>query len=497
LGTDQHERILVQPLKLPIRGNFVSEDTPMLTLISGRRNQDCEGISRRNFIQAGSLALGGLTLPWLLQTKAQAAALGQPAFVRDKAVVMIFLAGGASHIETFNPNMDAPDPYRSVTGEVKTPIPGVTMGGTFPMLAERAAKMAIVRSFRHPVGSHEQAISHVLTGGTDPNGQAQQGFSIGSMYARLRGANHPHTGMPTYTLLTAPHKDGQYAKELNRVAVGSRCGPLGPTFAPFSPSGGGTALKNMTLNLAADRLEDRRRLLGQLDELQRGIDTRDAVGGYDQFEQQAIDLIMGSAGRAFDISDEDPRLVERYNTSMFMCGKKVFEPSILGKQMLMARRLIEAGAGFVTVQSAGWDMHADGNNPGVASGMEMLGRPLDKALSAFLDDIEQRGLKDKVLVVLTGDFGRTPKINQNGGRDHWANLCTLAFWGGGLRMGQVIGQSARNNDVPATEPISTGNLLSSVMHTLFDVGTLRITRGIPTNLIRLIETHQPIQELFA
>ena len=112
--------------------------------------------------------------------------------------------------------------------------------------------------------------------------------------------------------------------------------------------------------------------------------------------------------------------------------------------MLLARRLCEAGCGFVTVQSAGWDMHADGNNPGMDRGMEMLGRPLDKAVSAFLEDSKQRGLSDKVLLVITGDFGRTPKINKRGGRDHWANLCTLAFAGGGLKMGQVIGQSDRN-----------------------------------------------------
>src|SRR6185437_10502990 len=151
--------------------------------------------------------------------------------------------------------------------------------------------------------------------------------------------------------------------------------------------------------------------------------------------------------------------------------------------MLLARRLIEAGAGFVTVQSAGWDMHADGNNPGIKDGMEMLGRPLDKALSAFLEDIEQRGMLDKVLLVVTGDFGRTPKINKKGG--------------GGLNVGQVIGKSGRNNDVPATEPITPANLLSTLMHTLFDVGKLRVARGLPANLIRRIESTKPIEALFS
>jgi hypothetical protein len=214
--------------------------------------------------------------------QAHAAMAGEQDFVRDRAVVLIFLAGGASHIETFNPNMDAPEPYRSVTGEVKTVVPGITFGGTFPLLARHANQIAIVRSFRHPVADHPQAINHVLTGGTDLTGQGKDGFSMGSLYAWFRGSNHPATGLPTYALLTAPHKDGQYAKELERVVSGSRSGSLGPTFAPFSPTGGGTALENMQLRLPADRLMDRRRLLKQLDELKRGMDARDASAGYDQ-----------------------------------------------------------------------------------------------------------------------------------------------------------------------------------------------------------------------
>lgn len=467
----------------------------MLTLFSGRGARDCTGGSRRDFIRAGSLALGGLTLPWLLKARALAAD-ANPEFVKDKAVIVVFLGGGASHIETFNPNMDGPEQARSLTGEVQTTLPGVTFGGTFPELAKHAHHMALVRSFRHAVGAHEQAISHVLTGGTDPTGQAQLGFSMGAAYARLRGPNHPASGLPTYALLAAPHKDGQYSKELQRVTVGSRAGTLGAACAPFAPGGGGIALANMTLNMPADRLTDRRNLLRKLDDLKRGIDERDADAAYDQFDAQAMELLSGGAGKAFDLSREDKKVVERYDTSSFKCGHKVLEPSILGKQMLMARRLIEAGAGFVTVQSAGWDMHADGNNPGVAKGMEMLGRPLDRALSAFIEDAGQRGLLDKVLVIVTGDFGRTPKVNSKGGRDHWPNLGTLAFIGGGLKMGQVIGRSARDNSVPAGDPITPPNLLATVLHHLFDINTLRVARGLPASLLKLVEDGKPIAPLF-
>jgi hypothetical protein len=355
--------------------------------------------------------------------------------------------------------------------------------------------MAIVRNFRHPIGGHEQAISHVLTGGTDETGKAKEGYSLGSAYARLRGPNHPRTGLPTYALLPAPHKDNQYDREMRRVLVGSRAGSLGALCEPFMP-GGGAATANMTLHVPPGRLDDRRALLKRLDRLKRGIDDGDALADYDRVEQRAFDLIANGAARAFDVSAEKQELVERYDTSMFKCGKKVFEPSVLGKHLLMARRLIEAGCGFVTVQSAGWDMHADGNNPGVKDGMEMLGRPLDKALSAFLEDLGQRGLSDKVLVIVTGDFGRTPKVNKNGGRDHWANLCTLALIGGGLKTGQVVGKSARGNDVPAGDPVSAANLLATVMHFLFDVGTLRVARGLPGEVVRRIESAKPIEELF-
>ena len=467
----------------------------MIRIHSSQANKDCQGHSRRDFLRAGFLGVGGLTLPWLLEQKARAAE-NQASFVKNKSVVLVFLAGGASHIETFNPNMTAPAPYSSITGEVKTRIPGITLGGTFPRLAEHADKMAAVRSFRHPIGNHEQAISHVLTGGTDVNGQGLLGTSMGSMYSRLRGPNHPGTGMPTYALLTHAHVDPQYNREMQRVVVGSRPGSFGPAFGPFNPSGGGAAIENMMLNIEADRLNDRRTLLQNLDRARRGADRSAAQEGVNSFDQQAADLLLGGAGKALDLSREDRRIVERYDTRMYSTGKKTFEGSILGQQLLTARRLVEAGAGFVTVQSAGWDMHADGNNPDMATGMEMLGRPLDKALSAFVEDLDQRGMLDDTLVVVTGDFGRTPTINPRGGRDHWASLCTLAFFGGGLNMGQIIGRSDRQNRAPASAPIGPGNLVSTILHYLFDIGVMRVTRGVPNNLNRLVEDHRPIGELF-
>lgn len=451
---------------------------------------------RRNFLRAGFLGLGGLSLPWLLQAKALAAQSGVPDFVRDRAVVLLFLGGGASHIETFNPNGEAAEPYRSVTGEVKTSLPGVSFGATFPELAKRAHRMAIVRSMQHEIVDHEQSISMMLTGGTDPDGKRKQGFGMSAAYARVL-AGHTRSGLPNNVVLTHPHRDGQYRKELERVLIGSRSGPLGAMCAPFTPNGQSEFANSIHLQLPVGRYQDRRRLAESLDTFQRKLDSSGSMAALDSYQQQAYEILLsGKIVKLLDLTQEDPRIVERYDTSEMQIGFKIREPSMLGKQLLMARRLVEAGAGFVTVQSAGWDMHADGNNPNMEVGMKMLGPTVDKALSAFLDDLEQRGLSERVLTIVTGDFGRTPKLNKGGGRDHWSGLCTLALAGGGLSMGQVIGKAGIKNDIPSSDPITIQHLLGTVLNYLFDIGKLRLAQGMPSEILKLTENTKQINELF-
>ncbi len=476
----------------------------MLTVASNCSQPSCDSLPRRDFLQAGTLSLGGLTLPWLFEQQAALAETvtgashsGRPSFVRDKSIVLLFLSGGSSHIETFNPNMDASAPYCSMTGEVTTSLPGVAFGGTFPMLAKHAHEMAVVRSFQHPLTGHVEAIVHMLTGGTDPVGKRKTGFSMGSVCSRLAGANHPRTGMPSFALLNTDEVDPQYRNERTRVDNGSEPNALGAAFGPFNPSGRSDAVRNMTLNIPRGRLDNRRELLASLDQLRAEADELQMFDSADRFTQQAFDVILGSAAEAFDLSKENRRLIERYDTSHIQVGKKSFRSSQLGQHMLTARRLVEAGCQFVTVHSAGWDMHADGNNPGIVAGMQMLGRSVDQAVSAFLEDVAARGLSDKVLLIITGDFGRTPKINKSGGRDHWSNLSTLAFAGGGWKMGQVIGQAARKNDVPLSEPITTSHLLGTVLHTLFDVAALRLARGVPREVMSLVEQSEPVPGLAA
>ncbi|MEX2185857.1 MAG: DUF1501 domain-containing protein [Pirellulales bacterium] len=497
----------------------------MLQIVTDARAKTCDRATRRDFLAVGALGLAGLTLSQWLSLRAMAAS-EQVDFVRDKSVVLLYLSGGASHIETFDPHIGAPAGVRSLTGEAPTKLAGVTFGGTFPQLAARADKLAVVRSFQHPVGDHDAAHVHVLSGGTNPTGKGDAGFSMSAAFARLRGANHPATGLPTNVFLGEDEVDGQYRNERQRALRGSAPGVLGPSYAPlvhhtadeqddYSAEKKGKNGKpsndrrgnngrpkqeslaaNMQLNMPAERLHDRRLLLAQLDRINRGIDASGMMDGLDKFNAQATELLLGGAADAFDFRKENPSLVERYDTSDIRIGHKVFRTSTLGRQMLVARRLCEAGCGFVTVHSAGWDMHADGNNPGIVGGMEMLGRSVDRAVSAFLDDVDARGLSDKILLVITGDFGRTPKVNNRGGRDHWAKLGTLAFAGGGLNMGQAIGQSLRGADAPATEPISAGHLMATVMHALFDVGQLRLARGLPRDLTQRIESGEPIRELF-
>ncbi len=467
----------------------------MLTLYQSSNLTSQRFIERRNFLHAGFLGLGGLTLPWLLQAKGMAAKSGLPTFVKDRSVVLLFLGGGASHIETFNPNGGASEPYRSVTGEVKTSIPGVSFGSTFPELAKRAHRMAIVRSMQHERNDHEQSISMMLTGGTDPDGKRKEGFGMGAAHARVLGTST--TGLPNNIVLTHPHSDGQYRKELERVVSGSRSGTLGAMYAPYIPDDTNENSKSIRLQLPMERFVDRQTLAKSLDNFEQQLDSTGNMAAFDEYQQQAYQMLMsGKIANLFDLSQEDPRIVERYDTSSVQIGFRKREPSLLGQQLLTARRLVEAGAGFVTVQSAGWDMHADGNNPNMEAGMKMLGPTVDKALSAFLDDIEQRGLSHRVLTIITGDFGRTPKLNNGGGRDHWSGLCTLALAGGGLSMGQVIGKSGAKNDVPNSEPIGIEHLLGTIFHYLFDVASLRLAQGMPREILKLTENTKFIRELF-
>ena len=240
-----------------------------------------------------------------------------------------------------------------------------------------------------------------------------------------------------------------------------------------------------------------------MDRIKRHVASNGTIDGTTRFQQQAFDVLLGGVSDAFDVSKEDPRTVARYDTGHIRFSTQTAasakyiansQPIALGKQMLLARRLIEAGCGYVTVTSNNWDWH--GPKHSVPVMLPVQGTAVDHAVSAFLDDLQDRGLSEKVLLIITGEFGRTPRINNRAGRDHWGNLCTLALAGGGLPMGQVIGQSDRLASRPAADPVSLQNLLATVMETLFDRSLIRISQQrVPTNIANAVLAGDPIRQL--
>jgi uncharacterized protein (DUF1501 family) len=450
--------------------------------------------NRRSFLRIGGLAMGGLTLADLFA--AQAAEGRQ--LISDKSVIFLFLHGGPSQIETFDPHESAPVEFRSATGAVRTKIPGVNFGGSFPRLAAMADKISIVRSYVPGDGNHD--IKPIV-------GRDTFGANLGSIYSRVVGRNHPATGIPTNVLLLPRAVDSSTQAGTTAFGRFNSTGMLGAGYAPFDPSAGSNAQNDMRLHIPMGRLDDRRRLLGQLDSVQWQLAETRLLDGMDRMREQALTTVLGGVSDAFDLSKEDPRVVERYDTSHLIRPQNidrkwnnynnyVDNAKALGKLLLLARRLCERGCGFVTVTTNFvWDMHADVNNAPVGEGMGYMGVPLDWALSGYLADLEARGLSDKILLVVCGEMGRTPRINRNGGRDHWGNLGALILAGGGLNMGQVIGQSSRDAGEPATEPYGNENLLATVMHALLDIGQVRLMTGLPQDLLRALTTPQPIAGL--
>jgi Protein of unknown function (DUF1501) len=432
----------------------------MLTLFSSRNGTDCDGSTRRDFLRIGALGLGGLSLPGLLRARESAARVGTP--TKNTSVIWLWLGGGPTHVETFDPKMSAPVEFRSVTGAAKTNLTGVEIGGNFEKIAAQADKYAFMRSFAHTNSGHGGGTHFVMTGYNfvaADNGGGQNKPGLGAILARHRGATSP-AGLPTYVRSSGILGDGPAW--------------LGRAYAPFDAAG--KARDNMALKSPLDRLDDRKGLLHDFDTIDRDLDRSGLMKGLDSFEAQALDLVVSKAKETFDIKNEDQKTRDRY-------GKG------LGEQLLMARRLTEAGVGFVTVNFGGWDMHGQ-----IANAMKKNGPIVDNAVSALVEDLTARGMDKDVLVVVTGEFGRTPKINSNAGRDHWAPLSTLLLAGGGLKMGQVVGESTAKAETPKSKPIGPQDLMATVFHVLGMPQDLHFTdpTGRPSPMIN---GGKPIAEL--
>ncbi len=449
-------------------------------------------LPRREVLRIGGGLLGTAALPWhpLIASEDRRIFSG-------KSVVFLFMHGGPTQVETFDPKMTAPIGNRSATGEIATKIPGITFGNSFPLLAARADKLAIVRSFVSGDGNHD--IKPV-------SGRDSRGANLGALYARVAGANRPDNGLPRNHVLFPRSVDASCGPEITSFGKFDSAGFLGGGLTPFVPGAGGDLQENLKLNIPVPRLDDRQQLLSTLDRVRFDLDSPGKLQQLDDVRRQALSTILGGVAGAFDLSQEDAAIIERYDTAALVrpdqIDKKwnnynhyVDNAKSLGKLMLLARRLCEAGAGFVTVTTSFvWDMHADANNATIEEGMRYLAPPFDHAVSTFLDDLEQRGLSDKILLICCGEMGRTPKINERGGRDHWGNLAPLILAGGGIQTGQVIGQSSRDVAEPASTPIHNSHVVATALQTLMDPAEVRLIRGIPNEVIQAT-TADPIPGL--
>lgn len=462
----------------------------MLTLFDRRSG------SRRDFLKAGTWALGGALLPWLESQLVLGNDLTP--LLTGRSVVFLFLHGGPTQIETFDPKMTAPGGNCSVTGEVSTKLPGVTFGSTFTRLASLADQFSVVRSFQTGDGNHD--IKPVV-------GSTTGGANLGSLYARIAGQNRRNNGMPTNVLLYPQSVVPEAMPGVTQFGDLQSSGVLGSGYAPMTPSAGGAMQDNLKLQLPLDRVGDRRTLLTGLDQLRRGLDRASLGTGIDSLRQQAFDTLLGGVSNAFDFRQEAPSTIARYDTGPLVrpdqisrqwnnYNNYVDNSQSLGKLLLLARRLCERGCGFVTVTTSFvWDMHADVNNATIDEGMRYMGQPLDHAVSAFLEDVRDRGLSDKILLVVCGEMGRTPQVNERGGRDHWGALAPLMLAGGGFPTGQVIGQSNRQAAEPQTTPIRIPNLISTIMHTLIDVPQLRLVPGLPREVLQAAVGAERIEDM--
>lgn len=443
----------------------------MLTIYGGSSNF-CDGVSRRNFLKIGALGLGGLTLPQLLQAEAQSGVRKS-----HKAVIMIFLPGGPSHQDMFDLKMDAPAEVRGEFKPIKTNVPGIQICEHLPLMAKLMDKCAIIRSIVGATGDHYAV--QCLTGRGHRNPPPGGWPCMGSVLSKVQGATNK--SIPPFVGLSPKMGHMPWADA-------GQPGFLGIAHAPFKPDGAGKS--DMTLNgVTLDRLADRKTLLTGFDRFRRDVDASGLMSGLDSFNEQAFGVLTsGRLLEALDLKNEDPHLVERYgkgdSKNRDDGGPKLME------QFLIARRLVEAGARCVTLAFSRWDHHGD-NFGALRQDLPLL----DQGLSALIEDLYNRGMDKDVSVVVWGEFGRTPNINKDGGRDHWPRVSCGLLAGGGMKTGQVIGATDRLGGEATERPVQFGEVFATLYQNLgIDVNKVTIPdlTGRPQYLV---DGHQPMKEL--
>ena len=420
----------------------------MLKVLTSK-HRCCDGISRRHFLGAGTLALGGLALPDALRL--QAAQTDQQAVDKDASVIVVWLQGGPSHLEMYDLKPHAPAEIRGPFSPITSNVPGVDLCELLPLHAQIADKFTLLRSCHHRFSCHNDGTPMMTSGYPDWNDARKEPVypDMGSVVNRVFGS--VRNGLPV------------------AMGMGARHWSYVPTTAPgywsnaYRPPTVDSGLPHSTLTIDGQRFTSRREVLGQLDRLRGNLDVSGVMDSLDEINQQAVDILTGTGAReAFDVSKESQATRDRYGAGW-------------GQQALAARRLIEAGVKFVTVSVPGgkliynWDDHAVNGDLPAAMRERLPG--FDQGVTALIEDLYQRGMNEKTLVVVTGEFGRTPRGNQqkgnsngalNWGRDHWPNAMSILLAGGGKRMGQVIGATNAFGEHPKEQPVTPQDLLATI-----------------------------------
>ncbi|MBI3418322.1 MAG: DUF1501 domain-containing protein [Verrucomicrobia bacterium] len=443
----------------------------MLT-IYGKSSRFCDGISRRNFLRIGALGMGGLALPQILQAESQSGIRRS-----HKAVIMIYLPGGPPHQDTFDLKLDAPSEIRGEFRPIRTNVPGIQICEHLPRMAAMMDKLAVIRSMADARDDHTDFMC--LTGRSKSNQPPGGWPSFGAVVSKVLGPTD--SAVPPFIGLEPRMQHKPY----NAATPGF----LGVGHQSFRPQGDGK--NDMVLNgVTLDRLADRRALLDGFDRFRRDVDGSGLMEGLDAFNQQAFGVLTSSKlVEALDLQREDKRVLESY-------GKGDPKPHgdaapMLMEQFVMARRLVEAGARAVTVAFGFWDYHSN-NHKLCKEDLPLL----DQGVTALVQDLHQRGLDKDVSVIVWGEFGRTPTINKDGGRDHWPKASCALLACGGMKTGQVIGATDRLGGEPSERPVQFGEVFATLYHNLgIDVNraTINDLSGRPQYLVD--GGCQPMKEL--
>jgi len=457
----------------------------MLRIESGSTRAYCDGVSRRNFVQLGVMGMASVGLSRVLKA-VQAPDTDKSA--KDTSVILIWLDGGPSHMDLYDMKPQAPAEYRGIWKPVKTNVPGIEISELFERQAKIADKFSIVRSLHHDDGDHYGGAHRMLTGRPGATGAntTQTYPGISAISAKVLGSRKP--GIPPHIAVPVSSTVG--------IRPGYFSGNyLGHAYDPFEthgdPNGAKFNVENLSLapGMTIERLEDRRSLCQHFDTLRREIDNSGAMASMDQFERSAYELVTSpQAQKAFDIGSEDAPTRDLYGRTGW------------GQSCLLARRLAEAGATFVTVHMGGWDHHWD-----LQAGMEHHLPQLDMAVSGLFTDLARRGSLARTLVVMCGEFSRTPRMNDGGnggpprskgtpGRDHWGNAMFCILGGGGLRGGTIVGATDRLGERPLDRPLTPSHIHQTIYHVL-GVDPKQQFLNLAGRPVPLVDEGEPIAEL--